>query len=454
MTKETFFSKDPEFYRTFFRMLLIVSLQNLVAYTVNMADNLMLGAYSQDALSGAAAVNQIYFIVQQMGLSVGEAMVMLNAQYWGKKEIEPIRRVTGTALRLGVIFGIIIVLICGILPMPVMHIFTKDASIVEQGMIYLRITKYSYLLFMVTNILMSALRSVETVRISFLVSCVSLVVNVAINYTLIFGNFGAPELGVAGAAIGTLIARALELVIVVSYVAFIDKKLELFKTNILKPDPVLRKDYTKVAIPTILSQILWAVSVPFQTAILGHLSSDAIAANSVATTFYSYLKVVVQGLSAVSSVLIGRAVGRGKMEEVRKEARSLQIVYLIIGTALGVALFFLRIPLLRFYSLTDQAMVLANQLLILMAFVMVGMSYQMPVSMGIIRGGGEPKFTMKMNIISVWLIVMPLSLASAFWWKWPVVWVVLMIQSDQIFKCLPSFLRVRRYDKWIRRLTR
>lgn len=452
--KPAFFTKDKEFYHTLFRMLIIVSLQNLVAYTVNMADNMMLGRYSQDAMSGAATVNQIYFIVQQMALAIGEGFVMLASQYWGQKRLEPIRKLTGTALYVAVVFGVVVFAVCAIAPGPVVGIFTGDGAIIAQGVEYLRITKYSYILFVITSVLMSSLRSVETVNISFIVSCISLVVNVAINYALIFGKFGCPEMGVAGAAVGTLVARAIELAIVVFYMLVLDKKLKLFSTNFLKLDKELTHDYRKVAVTVILSQLLWAVSVPFQTAILGHLSADAIAANSVATTFYSYLKVIVQSMSAMSAVLIGRTIGKGNMEDVKASTRTLQVVDIIIGIILGTALFLLRNPLLSFYNLTDSAMALAAQLLIVMAFIMVGMSYQMPVSMGIIRGGGDARFVLIMNTISTWVIVIPLSLMSAFWWKWPVMLVVIVIQSDQVFKCLPTALRIRKYDKWIKKMTR
>ena len=270
---------------------------------------------------------------------------------------------------------------------------------------------------------------------------------------LIFGRFGAPELGIRGAAIGTLVARIVELGIVVVYMLKIDKKLKLFSENFMKFDAALRKDYAKVEIPVMLSQALWAVSVPFQTAILGHLSSDAIAANSVATTFYQYLKVIVLAMSSSSAVMIGASVGRGDMKRVKSDARTLVVIDLLIGVALGVALFVLRKPLLTFYNLNDTAIVLADQLIIVMSFIMVGMSYQMPVSMGIIRGGGDAKFSMVMNMISTWAIVIPLSFMSAFWWHWSVVGVVIMIQSDQVFKGLPTFIHFRSY-KWVKKLTR
>ena len=334
-----------------------------------------------------------------------------------------------------------------------MRLFTDTPEILNEGMRYLKLLKWTFVFYIITNVLMAALRSAETVNISFYISLVSLVVNVVINYTLIYGRFGFPEMGVVGAAIGTFIARILELGIVVIYIAFFDKKLHLFSTEILSIDWKLGKDYMKVAMPIVLSQVLWGISVPMQTAILGHLSGNAIAANSVATTFYQYLKVIVIAMSSTSAVMIGNAIGRGDMRRIRSDARTLAVIDVVIGVILGVALFVLRTPLLSMYQLTPDARILADHLIIVMSFVMVGMSYQMPVSFGIIQGAGDTKFTMTMNMVSTWAIVMPLSFAAAFWWKWPVEAVVIAIQSDQIFKGLPTFIRFRSY-RWVRKLTK
>ena len=452
--KEGFFTRDREFYRTVFTLMLTVALQNIVSYSVNMVDNIMLGSYSQAALSGAATVNQIFFMVQQFGMSLGEALIVLNAQYWGQKNRAAVQRLTGIALGFGLATGALIFLLCALLPRQLVQIFTNDAVIIGQGVEYLEIIRYTFPLFLVTNILMAALRSVETTKISFYTSIVSLVVNVGINYVLIFGNFGAPEMGVRGAAVGTLAARVVELGIVVVYLCRFDNKLCLLQRETSNGTRRLTWDYVRILIPVAMSQVLWAVSVPMQTAILGHISSDAIAANSVATTFFQYLKVVVVAMSSVCSVMIGRTVGRGDWQELKAQTRTLALLCVSMGAVLGVALFLLSGPLLTLYDLNENTLHLAKQLMVLLSFVMVGMSYQMPVSLGIMRGGGDVKFAAMTNVISTWCIVMPLSFCSAFWWKWPVLWVVVMIQSDQFFKCIPYALRVRRYDKWVKLLTR
>jgi len=434
-------------------MLLTIMLQNLIAYSVNMADNIMLGSYSQTSLSAAATVNQIFFLVQQFALSIGDGLVILAAQYFGKKEFSPIRTLTGIALKFAFICSLVFFTLCTVIPRQIISIFTKDELIITEGVEYLGLIKYTFILFILSSVLYCALRAVGVVRISFYISIVSLVVNVGINYVLIFGKFGFPEMGIKGAAIGTLVSRIIELSIITVYMLKTDTVLRLFSENFLRRNKELVKDFFKVDIPVMLSQILWGISVPMQTAVLGHLSADAIAANSVATTFYSYLKVVTQSVSAAAGAVIGASVGRGNEEAVKAQGRTISVIAIIIGLVLGAALFVLRTPLLTLYTLNDNAMRLADQLIMLMSLIMVTMSYQMPVSMGVIRGGGDTHFVVIMNIICVWGIVMPLTFMSAFWWHWPVVGVVLMIQIDQIIKCIPTFFKFRGY-KWIRKLTR
>ena len=454
--KGSFFTKEKNFYKTLFSMMSVIALQNLVAFSVNMADNMMLGSYSQDALSGAATVNQIFFLVTQYAASIASAVVVLCSQYWGAGKPEPIRKISGIALKLGFFSSIVIIAVTSIFPRKLLTFFTSSESILTQGMMYLNIIQWTFIFFILTQILMGILRSIGVVKISFYISLVSLVINVGINYTLIFGKFGFPEMGIKGAAFGTFAARIAELGIVLFYILKLDKELKLFEHGwraVFSRDAILKHDFARVCLPVMLSQTLWAVSIPVQTAILGHLSDNAIAANSVATTFYQYLKVIVQAMSAASSVLIGMAIGRNDIKRIKSDARTLAVIDVVIGVILGCILVVSRHSLLRAYNLTPEATVLAQNLILVMAVVMVGMSYQMPVLSGIMQGAGDTDFTMYLNIISIWLIVIPLSLCAAFWWKLPVEIVVLCVQSDQLFKGIPAFIRFRSY-KWIKKLTR
>lgn len=448
-----FFTKDPTFRKHLFTMMLTITLQNVIAYSVNMADNIMLGSFSQNALSGAATVNQIFFMIQQLSLGIGDIVVMIGSQYWGKQELSPIRRLAGIALKTTAICCIIVFCICTFIPELVLGIFTSDTAILSEGLSYIRVVKYSFVLFMFSFCLMAALRAVEVVKIAFIVSVVSLVVNVGINGVLIFGLFGFPRMGIVGAAIGTVTARAVELVIILFYVIKKDKVLRLFSENPFLKDKALSADFRKAAVMLIPSEIVWAIATPFQTAILGSLSADAIAANSIATTFYNFLKVVARAAASSSAVMIGRAIGEGDIEEVKAKARTLCVIFVIMGVILGLGLFLLRGPLLSLYSLTDNAMILADQMIILYSFVMVSMSYMMPTLGGIIRAGGDTKFFLLLNLTGIWCLALPLAFLAAYVWHAPVVIVVLCVQSDQFVKAIPTFLRFRKYT-WIHKLTR
>lgn len=450
--KLSFLSHDKAFYRTLFSLLAFVALQNVIAYTVNMADNMMLGRYSQESLSGAATVNQIFFLIQQFGVSVANALVALSGQYWGEGRKKPIRILTGYALKLSAIIGIVIIVAGMLVPSQICSIFTADPVIIEQGRQYMVIVCWSFGIFCITSTLYAALRAVGIVKISFYVSIVSVIVNCSINYCLIFGAFGFPEMGIRGAAIGTLISRIIEFAIVFIYCKK-DKKIALFQKELLMRDKGLRKDFTKIYVPIFFSTVVWAISIPIQTAILGHISSDALAANNIASTFYQYAKVVTFAMSSCSGVMIANAIGEGKRELVKQAGRTLSVLDVILGIILAALLFFLRKPLLSLYTLTPAAMALTDSLIILQAVIMLGMAYQMPVSFGVIQGGGDAGFVVKMNSISTWLIVIPLTIMGAFWWHVPIIPLVLIIQSDQLFKCVPVFLRFRKYT-WIRKLTR
>lgn len=446
-------TRDKDFYKTLAHLMVMVVLQNVVAYSVNMADNLMLGVYSQASLSGAATVNMIQFVFQSVVNSLGEGVVILSSQYWGQRRAEPVRRIVGTALTAAFAVGLAVTVATSLFPRQILGLFTPDEAIIEQGAAYLELIRFTYLLFALTAVLNAALRTIGSVNITFGVSVLSLVVDVGINYTLIFGRFGMPEMGIRGAAVGTLTARVLELLVTGGYLLLREKQLRLFRPGLFRLEKTLAGDYLQVVRNVVTSSLLWALATPIQTGILGHLTADAIAANSVSTTLYQYLKVVTQGEASASSVIMGRTVGQGDMNKIREYSRTLQVIYVTIGLLLGVALYFVRVPLLALYDLTPAAREMANGILILLCFVMVGMAYEMPVSAGIIRGGGDTRYSLVTNLISTWGIVMPLSFAAAFWWKWPVVAVVGCLNSDQIFKCIPAAVWSNSY-RWVRHLTK
>ena len=442
-----------KFYKNFFSIYITLVLQNVITLSVNLADNLMLGSYSETALAGAAAVNQIQFVYQQIILALGDGLVIFCSQYWGKRRIDPMKKISSAAMRAALVAAVVLFAAVSIFPYEAVRIFTEDVPIIEEGVGYLGIVRFTYLFFAVTQILLASMRSVESVKIAFRLSVMTLLVNCGINYGLIFGHFGAPCMGAKGAAVGTLAARVLECVVLIWYVIKKDEKLRLRLKDYLSTDKVLVWDYIKIVVPILIVQGLWGVNTALQTVILGHMTAAAIAANSAAATLFLVVKSAAVGASSTASVLIGKTIGTGDMGLVKRYAKKLQCLFVLIGMVSGIFLFFIRIPVLGLYDLQPETKEMANAFLVILSVICVGMSYQMPTNNGIIRGGGSAMFVVKMDLISIWMLVIPLSFFLAFVVKASPAVVVCCLNSDQIFKCIPAFVKCN-YGKWIHKLTR
>lgn len=446
-------TRDRAFYQSFLRLCLTLMLEQAVILSVNLADNMMLGAYSEEALSGVAAVNQIQFAYQQLVYGVTNGLLVLGTQYWGQKRVAEIRRLSAIGLRLETALAVVLFVLVSVFSRPALRIFTPNEAFIAQGVDYLRIVRFSYPFFALTALMLGTMRMVESVRIALRVSIISLCLNVAINYLLIFGRLGAPEMGVRGAAVGTLAARAAECVIVAVHMFRREKTLDIHLRDYRRIDRAMLRDVLRVGTPVLITSALWGVSNALQTVILGHMSDSAISAQSISSTVFLLLKVTSVGAASAASVMIGRTVGTGDIGKVREYSRTLQAMFLCIGAVLALMMLSLRRPLLRVYRVSDETRALADAYMVIQSVVLFTMSYQMPVNTGIIRGGGDTRFVLWLDLISIWGIVMPLSLLGAFVWHWPPVAVIICLNADQCFKCVPAFLRVSG-DRWIKRLTR
>lgn len=445
--------KDREFYKSFFQLYIVLVLQNIVTLSVNLADNIMLGAYGEISLSGVTAVNQIQFLYQQLLIAFGDGMVIFCSQYWGKKQIQPMKKVIAIAMRFGVATAVMLFLAITLFPGQAMQVFTTDERIIGEGVTYLRTIRFTYLFFAVTQMLLAALRSTEVAKIALNLSVLALVVNCGINYVLIFGRFGAPELGVTGAAIGTLTARILECAVLIGYIVQKEKYLRLKLADFMQRDQTLLKDYLKVLMPLLVFSVLWGINTAMQTVVLGHMNSAAIAANSAASNLYLVVKSAAVGAASAASVMIGKTIGMGDGELVKRYARKLQVLFLLLAIAGGILLYFIRIPVLSLYDLSPETMELANQFLIILSVVYVAMAYQMPTNAGIIKGGGSVYFSAKLDTVCICLIVIPLSCYMAFVAGASSAVVVICLNIDQFIKCVPVFLKVN-YGNWMKKLTR
>ena len=278
MTKE-----KKSFYKIFFALYIALVCQNVITLSVNLMDNIMLGAYGESALSGVAAVNQVQFVFQQLIMALGDGLVILCSQYWGKKNVKAMKRIMAAAMRSAVVIAILLFIAASLCPVQILKIFSTDEEIIREGVRYLGIIRFTYLFFAITQILLASLRSTAVVKIASVLSLVTLGINCGINYVLIFGNFGFPRMGVEGAAIGTLTARVVEVVILVLYIWKKEKNIHLQVRDFFHMDSIMTKDYLKVTLPIAVLSGLWGLNTALQTVILGHMTSAAIAANSAAS---------------------------------------------------------------------------------------------------------------------------------------------------------------------------
>lgn len=442
-----------EFYSTFFSLYFALVAHNVVTLSVNLADNIMLGAYGEYSLSGVAAVNQVQFIFQQLVGALGDGGVIICSQYWGKRDFAPMKKIMASAMQVSAGIAIVLFLAATFFPAQIVGCFTTESAIIAEGVKYLNIIRFTYLFFAVTQILLATLRSTEVVKIAFRLSLMTFFINCGINFLLIFGHFGFPALGVTGAAIGTLTARIAEVAVLVIYIAKKEKNLHIRAADFAASDRLLRMDYLKTALPMMVLSGLWGLNTALQTVVLGHMTPAAIAANSAASNLFLMVKSTAVGAASATSIMVGKRIGAGQLAQLKIDVKRFQKLFVCIGLLSGVLLFFLRIPVLKLYKLSDEAMYYANAFLMILSVVCATMSYQMPVNNGIIRGGGDTAFVIKMDLISIWCIVIPVSFFVAFYLKASPIVVVCCLNADQVFKCVPAFLKSN-YGNYVRKLTR
>jgi len=440
-------------YRLFFPLLVVIALQQLVALMVNLVDNLMLGSYSELSLSGAALVNQLQFMLQQVVAGVGAGVAVLGAQYWGKREVDPIRRIIAIGLKFSLAAGVLFFAVTTLWPHSVLRLLTDDEAVIAEGVRYLAVMSWTYIVYSISAVLMYSLQSVETAFIGTIMSGSTILINAALNYCLIFGHFGFPELGITGAAIATLTSRVVELLIITVYILKVDKKLRMKIRHFFTLDRTLLADYFRVAIPVVLSGALWGVAQTAQTAILGHISKSVIAANSIASVVFQIFAVFGMACANAASVTIGKTIGSGRMDLVRPYSRSLQRIFLAIGLVSGALLFLFKDVIVDLYNVTEETRRLAVSFLTVLSVTTVGTCYEYPVESGIIGGGGDTKYAAICDNTFMWLFTIPSAMLSAFVFKFPPVVTFIFLKADQILKCIPNAIKCNRY-RWMRDLTR
>ncbi len=444
-------TKEKTFYKSILALAVPISMQHLVSFLVTFADNVMVGQLGDAAVSGIYLGGQIQFLLQQLTVGMGSAMLILAAQYWGKKELAPIRRLLGLVLRIGGAVALLMTLLSALLPRQLLSLFSNEDAALNEGTAYLQILCISFFFFTVSQIMIFAMRGVEAARIGAYASGVTLVANVLLNYLLIFGIGIFPKLGVRGAALATLIARILECAVVGIYVFRIDRKLRMKLQDLFAPAGAMLRQYLRYGLPVIAGDMVWAVNILCQGAIMGHYTEEVMTAVSITNTLNNLIYVWLNGMWGGVSVVIGKTIGEGKRETVKEYARTCQILFLGVGLVSGGLIFSCRGLFIGLYSGISQAAIsTALQFTAVLSVTIIGTCYQACCLGALVKAGGDTSFVFKNDSIFVFLVVLPSAIITS--WLGLPVWVVfLCLKCDQILKCAVAVVKVNRY-RWIKRI--
>lgn len=446
-------TRDKKFYRLLFSIALPIAVQNLITFMVSMVDTLMVGALGETQLSAVSIANNLFFVLMILMFGLAGGSNIMISQYWGKGNVKTIHKVLAIMYRFCIFITGLFIFIAIFLPKQFMGIFTTDEAVISLGVSYLRIVCIGYLFYAITNCTIMMLRSVKTVRISMIVYSVSLVVNAILNWIFIFGNLGAPEFGIKGAAIATVCARITEFSIVLVFMILYERKIGLKFEHLLKVDKSIFKDYVGLCTPVLFNELLWSTGASMISVIVGRMGTDIVAANSINGVAHQFVTVFIFGMSNATSVIIGNTIGEGKKEKAKEYAHSIGIFSVVMGILAGLMILFIKPTIVSFYNVTENTKLIAMEIMTITSIIVIFQSLGVNFMMGVLRGGGDAKFVLINDIIFMWLVAIPGGFFAAFALELPVALVFLVIKCDEVLKSLVSVYRVLS-GKWVNDITK
>ncbi len=451
LKKHFLFEKD--FFRTLIAIGLPIALQNVISSGVTAMDTIMLGQLGDIAVSGASLGGQTFFLMSMGCFGICGGASVLIAQYWGKGQVDVIRRVMRISTMFCGIFALVFSFIAFFCPQFMLSLFSKEAEVIVSGSAYLKILSIGFIFYALSNCYFLALRGVEQVKISTTVYAMSFFVNVFVNYIFIFGKFGAPALGVKGAAIGTVAARIFEFVCAVVYMYFIENKVGFRFHCMFKIDSRLLPDFIKHALPVMGNELIWGFGSFVTGMIMGRIGSTFVAANSVVSVIYQLSSVFTFGIANSAAVICGKTIGRGDINRAQKAAATLNLCAFVVGCFMSLVVLLVRNPFLSLYEITPAAKSAAYAMLTVVILVQPISAIDIVNIIGVLRGGGDTRLALLLDGGGMWLLNIPVSFFVGLVLKAPAPWVFLSIRCDAFIKIFIEIWRISS-GKWIRNVTR
>ena len=444
--------KKDDFYRQMFKLAIPIIIQNLLSAAVNSSDVIMLNYVGQSAISAvslAANYSNILFMVYY-GLGTGASL--LCAQYFGKKNMQAIHAVEGIALRFSLAISALVALAAFTMPQRMLLLFTSDQELIAIGSSYIRIMGITYLCWGVTEIYLAILRSIGRVTISMTLNMLAFGLNILLNAVFIFGLFGAPKLGVTGVAIATASSRLIQLIACV-IVSLLSKDVKLNPAYMFIRSKTLLNDFVHLSLPALGNDLSWSVAFSMYSVILGHLGTEAVAANSLVTVVRNVGSVFCFAIASAGTILLGRVMGQGELEKSKSYASRMLKMTVVAGAVGGVIVLAVTPFVLRFAFLNDTAMHYLKYMLLINSYYIMGSAVNTALIAGVFRAGGDTKFGLICDTIDMWVYAVPLGFFAAFVLKLPVLWVYFLLCTDEFVKW-PWVIRHYRKGEWAKNITR
>jgi putative MATE family efflux protein len=445
------FFNDREYYRRLIKVGLPITLQQLIMSSLNMVGVVMIGQLGAAPVAAVGLANQIFFLLTLMLFGITSGSAMFTAQLWGKRDIRNIHKVLGLALTLGLIVATFFLIIAEFFPEQALSIYSKDPVVIALGSDYLRIIGFSFILYSISFCFSAVLRSTGDVQTPLIVTMTALSINTLLSYSLIFGKFGFPALGVQGAAIAVITSRVVECAGIL-FLTYRKKSpaagrlKELFSYNLVFARRVL-----KPVLPVVANEILWSLGITAYSVVYARMGTNEIAAMNIVASIEQMAFVIFQGIGHACAILVGNRIGAGDEEQAfRYAGRSLSLG-ILGGVLIGSVILASRELVLSLYNVPPTVIDYAYHVLAIVGLLLWLRASNMILFIGIFRSGGDTRFAFLLDGIIIWVVGVPLAFTGAFIFHLPVYWVYLLVMSEEITKWL---LGVYRFfsRKWIHNL--
>ena len=445
-------SEKRIFYRKLWGLVLPIAIQNLMTALVSASDAFMLGFVSQTSLSAVSLATQIQFVHNLFMLALTIGATTLAAQYWGKGDTDSVEEILAIVLKISMAVSVVFFIAAMFFSGFLMRIFTNDIKLIQAGIPYLRIVSVSYLFMGFSQIYLCIMKNSGRTAKSTIYGSVAVVINIGFNVIFIFGLAGFPAMGIAGAALATTVSRALELLLTIyenMHRSLVCVRLKYIRNSSKK----LKKDFWHYTTPVLGNELVWGCGFTMFSVIMGHLGSDAVAANSVANILKNIIACVCNGIGIGAGIIVGNELGKGEMERAREYGNRLFKLAVFAGAVSGLILLAVS-PVLRIFtgSLSAQAHSYLKNMMYICTYYMIGKSVNATVIAGVFCAGGDTKFGLKCDAVTMWVILIPIGMITAFVLKLPIMVVYFIISMDEIIK-LPAVYRHYKKYNWVRNLT-